>query len=122
VTDELLDFSGGDDRRDTTTGDWAENFIKGECRRGWAMTGLAQTPGGVVQKAQCSSLGSVSATDVCSTQLFSGGDSRSSLKFADWSPGSFKGQCADDSVVKGISVDHAGHPRSLLCCKKSIPG
>ena len=38
-----LFFGSADDRRDTSTGDWAVNLIKGECGPNDVVTGLAQT-------------------------------------------------------------------------------
>ena len=36
----------------------------------------------------------------------------------DWDPSHFKGECAVDQVVVGLSVNASGNPRSILCCPR----
>lgn len=116
ASDTTLNFASADDRRNTSTGDWDVGFIKGECPSGEAMTGLAQTPSGVIDRARCARV-NANGTDACVQRIFSSGDSRDSLHGGDWSFGDFKGQCADNQVVTGISKDSTGRPHSVLCCR-----
>jgi hypothetical protein len=58
----------------------------------------------------------------CVTRPFDRGDSRGTTETGDWDPGAFKGECADDELLAGVSVDQgSGHPHSLLCCTRGAP-
>jgi hypothetical protein len=113
----ILDFSAGDDRRDTHLGDWDYGFVKGECDFTSVMIGLAQTQSGVIDRAVCARVQWAAGTTACQQLVFDGGDARASLMNADWVPGYYKGQCPDGSAIKGISKDGNGYVRSILCCQ-----
>ena len=111
-----LDFTNTNDWRAGDI-DWAIGFIKGECPAGSAMTALAQTSLGVVNKARCAPAPFATRNFDCKTYDFTSGDKRASLNGADWSFGDFKGECDSNHPVVGISKDASGKPKSIRCCR-----
>ena len=117
TSDTTLDISSGrDDRRSTSSGDWDFGFTKAECPQGEVLTALAQTTGGVLQRARCAR--AADTTDSCTTVTLSNGDDRDSIWGGDWSPGDFKAQCPDNLAATGVSRDANGRVRTLLCCAR----
>ncbi len=111
-----LDITSGNDRRSSTGGDWDVGFVKAQCPDGSAVTGVAQTTGGIVRRVRCGPQALGSVTDSCETKTFASGNMRDSLEGSEWSPGDYKGQCGGSGDVVGISKDGNGKPRSVLCC------
>jgi len=119
----------GDNRRDTSTGDWAPNLIKGECAANEIMTGLAQTtnPNAALDRARCSPLLHPSARALtCSPQYFGASDSPAGGGiYGDWDPGYRKGTCPSGRAVKGVAMNNASgnanSVRSVLCCTYGVP-
>jgi hypothetical protein len=112
-----LQFQTGDDRRDTSTGDWAPGLHKAECAAGDGIVGMAQFPssssrGHSVEFARCAPIGrNVGATN-CEAMQFQQSpntgfsvNAQESPNRGDWKPGSFKGECSPGRYVKGIAKD-----------------
>ena len=109
-----LNVAGGDSRADTSTGDWDPGFWKGECASNEVMSGIAQTPSGVVQGMRCSH--GVSALS-CQTVTFVNGDNRLLQRNNDWGVNAFKTECGSGQRVKGVSVNPLnGFVHAILCC------
>ena len=49
----VVDFSNGDNRRTTSTGDWDTNFVKGECGTNEYIAGISQRTNGFVDAILC---------------------------------------------------------------------
>jgi|SRR5579883_2840631 len=112
-----LYVAGGDDRRDTTTGDWAPGEYKAECADGDVLTGLAQTTNfdnSWLQGARCSV--AHHPYQSCQAVVCTFGDDRLSSTGGDWSYGYNKLQCPDGWYVKGVSLDYS-MVAGLLCCE-----
>ncbi len=108
-------FSSGDNRGTTFTGDWAPNFIKGECAPNEFVAGVSQSTSGQLHALLCCP-GSV-AHNACSTVAFSGGDARESSASGDWDSGYRKGECGPGRYVGGVSrYISGGAPHAILCC------
>jgi hypothetical protein len=133
--DTLTAAWGGDDRDDTSTGDWAPNYVKLECAQTSVMTGFSQTAtnwdNGGQEGAKCSA-SNIHAATSCSTvwseNNVSGGgfDNRESPTFgADWSPNYPKMQCASGRYVKGVAIEPLSYTEAywlvaILCCTPSF--
>jgi len=117
--------TGSDDRADTGVGDWDVNNIKAECATNQVISGISQTyPNKLVSKilcrqSVCGTSGSSHFTSneaACNTVMYSTVDNRLSSSGSDWSPGYMKNQCADNQLLKGVSVNSDGTIHLLLCC------
>lgn len=117
-----LVFAAGDARRVTTTGDWAPGAYKGECGANQTAIGLSDNPATVdVRGLLCSKDGSGLAHDGttgCHDVSFEHNDSG---VLSDWDVGFYKGQCAANEFVAGVSADPTnGGVRDLLCCPGAV--
>lgn len=108
----------GDDRRDTSTGDWSYGNYKAECAATDVMTGMFQSDNSGQSSlggARCSHSNLRGAKD-CAPLVDFGGDDRESPTFGgDWSYGYWKNQCAQGRYVKGVAS--GGFAAAvILCC------
>jgi len=109
------DFSSGNARADTSTGDWNPNNWKGECGYGDYVAGIAHGTGGDVTKILCcqASLNPSS----CVTHVLSTGTTQETPNVGDWDVGYAKGECGSNGrYVKGVSQDPLGGQDAILCC------
>jgi hypothetical protein len=114
-----VDFSAGDNRRTTTTGDWDFGFPKGECDTNEYVAGVAQTPGGEVDALLCCP-GNVTHQN-CTPHYYYNGDSREDTGSGDWDFGYYKGDCGPGRYVAGVArntrAGQPGGPDAILCCQ-----
>jgi hypothetical protein len=115
-----LPFDRGDTRRTTSEGLWVPpqlNFVA-ECGASEAMSGLST--GAMAHSALCAVNDANEFTHQnCHPVEFDNGDSP--LANGDWDYGYFKGECAVDEYVAGISQDQGGRGVNwLLCCQGNI--
>lgn len=114
-----VDFALGDRRRDFGTGDWDPGYTKGECGANERVVGLSEDLSGQLSRIQCAHAGS---EDLCHAVIFSSGDNRGKTNTGDWAGGFYKGECAGNESVKGISKSWCGgYPHAILCCRESFP-
>ncbi len=113
----------GDDRGDTSTGDWDVNAIKLECEDDEVMSGISQNGSYQVHGILCRYAGCAGHTShytsdetQCNTVMYNTGDNRLSYSDGDWSTGYLKGQCGDSQLLKGVSVNGDYTIHALLCC------
>jgi hypothetical protein len=101
------------------TDDWDPGFIKLECGAKQHVSGSSQSADGKFHSIRCSTLTSApphSSSEVCTANVFVEGDSRAGIPVTDWDPSHFKGECAQDGYVTGVSLDASFHPHAILCC------
>jgi hypothetical protein len=126
----------GDDRMDTSTGDWAIGWIKLECGEHDVMTGIAQTPNfqrADLTAARCSAGNFHAATNCVPVWPGSGPcctDHRENPTYGnDWDHGFPKLQCGEGRYVKGVAAypdlgqQEPGPDRfveAILCCTPSF--
>jgi hypothetical protein len=115
----VVDFSWGDNRRTTLTGDWDYGFPKGECGVNEYIAGVSQRPGGYVDSILCCP-GSVSHAS-CAPRYNWAGDSRESTATGDWDYGFVKMECGAGRYAAGLARNtrpgQPGGPDALLCCQ-----
>jgi hypothetical protein len=102
---QTLNSAHGDDRLDTSWGDWAPNMVKMECGATEVMTGLAQatgSPGAQIIGARCSPANIHGATN-CAAEFFQYGDAQEQPSRGDWDYGYQKGECSPGRYVKGVA-------------------
>lgn len=120
----------GDDRtyRRTAYGlasdDWAFGYWKLECNADEYVSSVSQdatwTQGDDrFHGIGCARLATGWNPGRCNVRVFDAGDNRGdNPPMEDWDSGAFKGQCATNEYVAGISVNPGnGAPHSLLCCR-----
>ncbi len=114
-----VDFTWGDNRRTTSTGDWDYGFVKGECGTNEYVAGVSQRPGGYIDSILCCP-GNVSHAN-CSPRYNWAGDSRESTANGDWDYGFVKMECGPNRYAAGIARNsrpgQPGGPDALLCCQ-----
>jgi MYXO-CTERM domain-containing protein len=117
-----LVFDCGDQRRDTSTGDWQPGDLKAECGATQAMTGLsASVTLGTAHAALCDAdEGAVFTHASCRAVAFDTGDNRGTTATGDWDVGYNKGECAVGEYVAGVSQAAGGALKSILCCKGAV--
>ena len=107
---------GGDSRRDTSTGDWASGYYKGECGLSEVVVGVSDM-NGAVHDLRCAPKGGTVSSVSCNTRNVGSGDDRGRTSTGDWDFGYYKSECADGQYVKGVSLyTDSKKPRSILCC------
>jgi hypothetical protein len=111
----VRDFSTGDNRGTSATGDWDVGYYKGECGTNEFVAGVAQSASHRIISVLCCP-GTVTHTS-CSARVFEGQDSRESSATGDWDTYNWKGECGPDRYVGGLSRNpSSGAPHALLCC------
>jgi len=106
-----------DDRRDTSTGDWAPGLHYAECGPNDAIVGLSQIPettwaGQYLQHARCAPISRMAGAINCNAEYF-GGSPNSGFSTngqepsdrGDWDYGFYKGECSPGRYVKGVAKD-----------------
>jgi hypothetical protein len=127
-TSPTLWIDNGDDRRDTSWGDWAVGEAKAECGRTEVMVGLAQTTDSfTTEAARCMETTNLNPPKVCvavgADSWFTANgttfweDHRLSQSGGDWSFDYAKLQCGDDSYVKGFARANDWDSPRILCCQ-----
>ena len=109
---------GGDDRADTSTGDWDVNFGKAECASNEAVVGISQSSDGhlSMSKILCAPLMDEHAFN-CRPLLFSStSDNRLYTGTGDWAPGYSKNECKNGQIIKGVSTKSTHELHAILCC------
>jgi hypothetical protein len=113
---------GQDDRGDVSSGDWSPGDYKAECSSRDQVTGISLVPGTSITGNVLCSAGSdtVKASDkkICHDVDFSGGDNRFSSG-VDWDFGKYKGECATNEYIAGVSQGTRGGIVSILCCQNA---
>ncbi len=126
VPDSTAKFMGGSEYDYSLTGDWEYGYFKGTCSRGGrsqphqAMTGLSMDNdiGGAPDKVLCEydNAAKFSGTS-CNVRRFELGDDRGTTSTGDWDYGNYKGECAANEYVAGVSQDtNTNAIHSILCC------
>jgi phosphatidylinositol-specific phospholipase C-like protein len=116
-----LVFDAGDKRRTSTTGDWDPTDYKAECGPDQAAIGLSASAStvnahGLLCSRDAPGLAHDGASG-CHPLNFEQNDSGVT---SDWDFGFFKGQCAANEFVAGVSVIPGGGVHDLLCCPGSV--
>ncbi|MBN1611546.1 MAG: hypothetical protein JW940_33235 [Polyangiaceae bacterium] len=122
ASDYALSFDTSDSRRYTGLGDWAYWQYKAECDTAELVTGLSGNPSnGRAHSVLCSYDGQVNSKLLRPSWSvagsFANGDWRRDLSTGDWDWGYFKGECASDEAVTGISQTTDGKLATLLCTR-----
>jgi hypothetical protein len=117
-----LDVTQHDDRRDTTLyRDWNTGFVKAECGRYEAMSGISQETNGhgVIDKARCVGVGAYAT--VCNWMDFGPQNIMQSMTYGYWDTYSAArmNTCTDGRLVKGFSKKSDGTLKAILCCQYS---
>jgi hypothetical protein len=106
-----------DDRRDTSTGDWAVGSFKCECGPKDAIVGMAEdhgtgSDGPRVVYGLCAPIENNLGATNCQSEWFGqpvntgfGGNGQETPNRGDWDPGFFKGECSPGRYVKGFAHD-----------------
>jgi hypothetical protein len=111
---------GGDDRGDTSTGDWDVNYVKLECGPSELVTGVAQSPSLVFGTILCSVSAAGAGSSNCVTlSVLHDMDVRMSTATGDWAIDFSKIECDPSYALKGISTGSApGELHRVLCCPR----
>jgi hypothetical protein len=129
VNDYVLVIASSDDRKDTSTGDWAPGMYKAECGARDVMVGLAQTTnsgGADLVGTRCMGTLNVSGASDCQSNSNWFQDARESPTFdGDWSYGYYKAQCGEGRYIKGVAryptqTDELAQEATILCCTPVI--
>ncbi len=117
-----LIFDAMDARRTTSTGDWRPFAYKAECGSKQAVTGLSvATSTGAAHAARCGPDNAVRFPHAtCVARVFEAGDARGTVSTGDWDFGFYKGECAKDEYVAGISQTTTKKLTSILCCRGAV--
>ena len=115
-----LDFTNGDNRRTTSTGDWDQNFPKAECGVNEYVAGVSQRPDGFVDSILCCP-GKVDHSS-CAPLYNYAGDVRQTTATSNWDDGFVKLECGSGKYVAGVARNsrpgQAGGPDAVLCCSQ----
>ncbi len=117
--------AGADQRRASRLGDWASGYYKLECGDGEYVSAVSENASQFQSNnnfhgLQCSQGAGLTRNATCTARTFDGGDSRGYTASGDWDPGTYKGECAVDEHIAGVSVSTTtGAPHSILCCKSA---
>lgn len=124
ITEDPQDFTaykyyGGDNRGTTSTGDWDFGRWKGECAEDEIITGLSMIPSKkypysiICQKFDTSAITIESGYSV---YTYNGGNDRGSTTTGNWDQGFWKGECAENEIMTGVSMNPSSKtPHSILC-------
>jgi hypothetical protein len=125
VTATLTLDAGSDERRTKRAvngdPDWDANHYKLECGSGEYVSAVSESASQCsgnnrFHAVQCSK-GSGLSDDGCSARAIEGADNRGSTSSGDWDSGAYKGECAANEYVAGVSVSpESGAPHAILCC------
>jgi hypothetical protein len=102
--------------------DWAPGFWKLECGFHEYVSGSSAEPGSVnrFRGIMCASAGAPGLSSAsCSVRVFDNGDGDGANDNPDWDFGYYKGECATNEYLAGVSVATGTYrPHSLLCCPR----
>ena len=118
-----LFFAQGDAQRSRPFGDWDPNYRKSECGGYEPVTGLSRDTGSTVVHATLCRVdgeGWRYPHNSCNVRAFSAGDNRGTAFTGDWDPSYYKGECAPNEYVAGVSQSQNGQTHALLCCAGSV--
>jgi hypothetical protein len=112
----VLVFASGDNRADTTTGDWHPGFYKAECAHDEVISGLAQTTASNHEVTVVRCVKGVAPAAVQALTFSTSSDNRAGARNGDWAPGFVKTECQPGFRLKGISKDtQTGAIAGILC-------
>jgi hypothetical protein len=115
-----VDFTGGDNRWDTSSGDWDAGYVKGECGTDEYVAGVSQRPSGFVDSILCCQ-GLVKHKG-CSPVYQWAGESREDTHTANWDNRYVKLECKPGRYVAGVARNNRpgqpGGPDAILCCNE----
>ena len=120
-------LAGADQRRASRLGDWAPGFYKLECGSGEYVSGVSENAtqfqgDNKFHGVQCAQGVGFTEDTTCTVRIFDLGDDRGDSASGEWDQYAYKGECAINEHVAGVSVSPAtGAPHSLLCCQSSGP-
>ncbi len=105
--------------------DWSFGYFKAQCPENQEAIGLSKATGGTPAQALLCGTGANSTgmteTRVCRNVPFSSANNRSgSTAGGDWAPGYYKGQCAVNEYVAGVSQSTGGAFQSIWCCASQV--
>ena len=116
----------GDDRRDSSMGDWAPGLVKMECGPTEVMTAIAQSVSSLATNldgARCNPAYTdftnrilINGATDCAALPFSFTDNRESTSRGDWDYGYVKGECAPGRYIKGVAGGGGPNSFTILCC------
>jgi hypothetical protein len=118
IYDENLN-QGSDNRLDTSTGEWAYGYWKGECAANEAVIGVSQWPNDATRSIHCAVVTNMTAPASCLPYNFDGHDGRQvPFRNQDWAPNWWKGECSPGNYVKGVAMSTGEHRQAavILCC------
>ncbi|HKQ68496.1 MAG TPA: M23 family metallopeptidase [Polyangiaceae bacterium] len=109
-------FDNGDSRGFTGDGDWAFNRYKAECNADAYVFGMsASTSGARAHSALCFGGGTNLVTGAGVTVDFSSISTQRDSTTGDWDVGFYKGECAANEAVTGVSQTTSGRLASVRC-------
>jgi hypothetical protein len=115
----VVDFSAGDNRRSTRSGDWDRGFPKGECADNEYVAGVSQRNGGLIDSILCCA-GAVTHSS-CTPHYYWKGGSREDTSTGDWDYGQNKSDCGPGRYVAGVARNirsgQNGGADAILCCQ-----
>ncbi len=118
-----VDFDATSTRRATGTGDWMPGSHKAECGAGERVVGVSKysSPPYKAHGALCApSTTAASPHNSCRTYVFANGDARGTSATGDWATNYYKGECAADEYMAGVSQTPDGKLDAILCCKGAV--
>jgi hypothetical protein len=123
---KLLTLDVEDDQRDAfrqVNGDkdWAKGYFKLECGSGQYVQGVSQNAAICQNNHRFHAIRCAEGEGLldagCSTRVFDTKSDRGNLASEDWDFGAWKGECAVNEYVAGVSVEPSSlFLHSLLCC------
>lgn len=113
---------GANHQQTQRNGDFAPGDWKLECGSGQYVSAVSENTtqhsgDNRFHGLQCAQGANLAGNERCTARVFGGGDARGETASGDWDPGAYKGECAVNEYVVGVSVSTTtGGPNSLLCC------
>ncbi|MDI3288200.1 PAN domain-containing protein [Polyangium sp. 15x6] len=124
---ETMVLADADERRASRLGDWAPGFYKLECGYGEYVSGVSENAAqyqgnNKFHGLQCAQGVGFTEDTACTVRTFDTRDDRGDWTRLEWDYGGYKGECAINEHVAGVSISpSSGGPHSILCCQSSGP-
>lgn len=101
------------------TTDWASGYWKMECGLNAYVSGSSMSITNQFHGIRCAESASILNDTGCVARVFDTDNSDAAPDDTDWDGGFYKGECAPNEYMAGISADTATRrPHSILCCPR----
>ncbi|MBN2100746.1 S8 family serine peptidase [Candidatus Dojkabacteria bacterium] len=123
-------YNGGNDRGSTASGDWDFGYWKGECADDEFIAGFSMYPSSAGSNAYdpysiiCKKYdpSKIDITSNYTAYVYYGSeDPRGDTSTGDWNYGNWKGECASNEIMTGVSMNPSTKmPHAILCREYTV--